>query len=261
LTTTALTLLLVMGTLTASAAPSDKPIRYGDRGDDIKVIQKLLAENGFYAEEIDGIFGNSMLQAVKAFQKSHGLIDDGVPGKETMDYMRRKQAVSDKPISYGDRGDNVKISQRLLAENGFYAGEIDGVFGDSMLHAVKTFQEFHRLPSDGVVGKETMAYMRRMKSVPDRYNRVLTVTASAYTRYDPGNGSYTARGHELRKGLVAVDPQVIPLGTRMYIRGYGYAIADDVGGAIRGNRIDLAFNDRSSALQFGRQNVTVYILD
>jgi 3D (Asp-Asp-Asp) domain-containing protein len=87
------------------------------------------------------------------------------------------------------------------------------------------------------------------------------MSATAYTAYDDGNGSYTYRGNLLRKGLVAVDPAQIPLGTRLYIEGYGYAIADDVGGAIKGNKIDLAFDNRADALQFGRRNVTVHILN
>jgi len=112
-----------------------------------------------------------------------------------------------------------------------------------------------------VAGTETIAFLRRSTSAPDRYSRVMTVTASAYTRYDTGNGAFTSRGHTLRKGLVAVDPNVIPLGTRLFINGYGYAIADDIGGAINGSRIDLAFESRNEALEFGVQKVTVYILD
>jgi 3D (Asp-Asp-Asp) domain-containing protein len=59
---------------------------------------------------------------------------------------------------------------------------------------------------------------------------------------------------------VAVDPRVIPMGTRLFIPGYGVAIAGDTGGAIRGNRIDLGFNSLSDALRFGRRAVTVYRL-
>jgi 3D (Asp-Asp-Asp) domain-containing protein len=61
---------------------------------------------------------------------------------------------------------------------------------------------------------------------------------------------------------VAVDPKVIPLGTNLYIEGYGYAVAADTGGAIKGNKIDLCFEESNSELRkFGRKNVTVYILD
>jgi 3D (Asp-Asp-Asp) domain-containing protein len=62
------------------------------------------------------------------------------------------------------------------------------------------------------------------------------------------------------KGVVAVDPRFIPLGTRLYIENYGYAIAGDTGGAIKGNRIDLAFNSHHEAEAIGRRNVRVMIL-
>lgn len=166
-------------------------------------------------------------------------------------------------IKQGARGDDVKLVQKLLADTGFYAGEIDGIFGGATFAAVRDFQAFAGLTADGVVGKETIAYLQREKTEtePGRYSRQLTMAASAYTVYDAGNGSTTARGHLVRRGLVAVDPNVIPLGTRLYVTGYGYAIADDIGGSIKGNRIDLAFENRDEALQFGRQRVTVYILN
>ena len=84
--------------------------------------------------------------------------------------------------------------------------------------------------------------------------------ATAYTADDPGNSGYTAGGHRLTRGLVSVDPNVIPLGTRLYIEGYGEAVADDTGGAIVGDRIDLGMDDRSEALNFGRRSVVVHIL-
>ena len=71
---------------------------------------------------------------------------------------------------------------------------------------------------------------------------------------------YTATGYRAGHGIVAVDPHVIPLGTKLYIPGYGFAIAGDTGGAIVGNRIDLGFNSISDAMQFGRRTVKVYTL-
>lgn len=60
---------------------------------------------------------------------------------------------------------------------------------------------------------------------------------------------------------IAVDPRVIPLGTKVYIENYGYAIAEDTGGAIKGNKIDVYMNSRSAALSWGRRTVTIYILN
>lgn len=170
-------------------------------------------------------------------------------------------ASTEKVVKQGARGDDVTYLQRLLADAGFYAGPIDGIFGAGTANAVKEFQKQSGLPADGVVGQDTIKFLERASAAPSRYSRSLVMRASAYTSEDAGNGSYTYRGNQLRHGLAAVDPSVIPLGTRLYIEGYGYAIADDIGGSIKGSKIDLAFENRGDALQFGVQKVTVYILD
>ena len=165
------------------------------------------------------------------------------------------------PLKVGMRSSAVATLQYSLTKAGVYGGDIDGVFGDSTLKSVHDFQRIHGLSVDGIVGKETWMYLERAAIEPSRYSREITMRASAYSAQDPGNGNFTCRGNPLHKGLVAVDPGVIPLGTRLYIPGYGYAVADDIGGAIKGNRVDLAFDSRSEALQFGVQYVKVYILD
>ncbi len=92
-----------------------------------------------------------------------------------------------------------------------------------------------------------------------RGGRSLTMMASAYAAGTGGAGWRTATGTGVYKGIVAVDPRVIPLGTKLYIDGYGPAIAADTGGAIKGNRIDLGFGSAGEAIQFGRRTVTVHI--
>lgn len=170
-------------------------------------------------------------------------------------------AQGDKLIKAGMRGEDVQIIQKMLSDAGFFSGDIDGIFGSATLRAVQEFQRSNSLLVDGTVGRETYMYLERSSSEAGRYSRSLNVMASAYTAYDDGNSSYTCRGNLVRKGLVAVDPTVIPLGTRLYIPGYGYAIADDTGGSIKGNIIDLAFDNRSDALQFGVQRITIYVMD
>lgn len=169
--------------------------------------------------------------------------------------------VAGAAISHGMRGDDVRTVQALLSDAGFYAGAVDGVFGGQTAQAVKDFQASNRLTVNGIVDNETFLYLQRFTAEPSRRGRSMSMRASAYSAHDPGNGNYTYRGNLLRKGLVAVDPMVIPLGTRLYIQGYGYAIADDIGGAIKGDRIDVAFDTRSEALDFGLRRVVVYILE
>ncbi len=89
-----------------------------------------------------------------------------------------------------------------------------------------------------------------------RYDRMIQAEATAYTH----TGNNTATGAAPGPGTVAVDPRVIPLGTRLYIEGYGYGTAMDTGGRIVGNRIDVFFNSRQQAVQWGRRTVNVYIL-
>ena len=173
-------------------------------------------------------------------------------------------APADDSIRIGMRGEKVKMLQKLLSEKGFNVGQIDGVFGKLTLTAVKDFQSSGGLTDDGIADKDTLMTLERASNIefnPSRSSRSLTMNASAYSAYDDGNGHYTSGGNLVRKGLVAVDPTVIPMGTRLFIPGYGHAIADDVGGAIKGNRIDMAFGSHSEAMDFGRQQVTVYILD
>ena len=85
--------------------------------------------------------------------------------------------------------------------------------------------------------------------------------ATAYLPTDGNGEGITKMGTLARHGVVAVDPNVIPLGTRVFIPGYGVAIAEDTGSAILGNRIDLCMEDYTSAMIFGRRVVPVYILE
>jgi 3D (Asp-Asp-Asp) domain-containing protein len=84
--------------------------------------------------------------------------------------------------------------------------------------------------------------------------------ATAYTAGCYGCSGITASGQHAGWGIVAVDPRVIPLGTKLFIPGYGHAVAGDTGGAINGNRIDLGMDTIGQALQFGRRDVTVYVI-
>ncbi len=93
----------------------------------------------------------------------------------------------------------------------------------------------------------------------DRMNfreaKFMQATAYTYTGYR------TATGVNPAVGLVAVDPSVIPLGTRLYIEGYGYARAADTGGAVKGDKVDLFMEEYSQCVHWGRRVVKVYMLE
>ena len=92
------------------------------------------------------------------------------------------------------------------------------------------------------------------------YSQVMGMEATAYLPTDGSAEGITAMGIPATYGIVAVDPDVIPLGSRVYIPGYGEALAADTGGAIYGYRIDLCMEDYYQAMEFGRRNVTVFVL-
>jgi len=92
------------------------------------------------------------------------------------------------------------------------------------------------------------------------------MTATAYYAFGRGgndiNGNgITAIGLRARKGIVAVDPRVIPLGTRLYIPGYGEALAADTGGWIKGSRIDLCFETYEECFKWGRRKIKIYLVE
>lgn len=97
---------------------------------------------------------------------------------------------------------------------------------------------------------------------PEGKTMVMEATAYSCNEGFIGGGNLTAMGQDLRVDpmAIAVDPTVIPLGTKLYVEGYGEAIASDTGGAIKGNIIDLHFSDVSQCINWGRRQVSVTIL-
>ncbi|WP_053360736.1 LysM peptidoglycan-binding domain-containing protein [Bacillus sp. FJAT-27251] len=93
----------------------------------------------------------------------------------------------------------------------------------------------------------------------------IMVEATAYTADCAGCIGITKTGVDLKANpnakVIAVDPNVIPLGTKVYVQGYGYATAEDIGGAIKGNRIDVFIPEQSDALAWGRKQVKVTIVE
>lgn len=98
-----------------------------------------------------------------------------------------------------------------------------------------------------------------------RFKKALLMSATGYTAGPESTGKYatgyTYLGMKASYGVVAVDPRVIPLRSRLYIEGYGFAIAGDIGGAIKGNKIDLCFDTVAEANAWGRRKVKVYIIE
>ncbi|SDF08497.1 3D domain-containing protein [Sporomusa acidovorans] len=117
------------------------------------------------------------------------------------------------------------------------------------------------------VSEKTPASEKTSAQAPEDFQKVVEVKATAYAPGAHDNeqwGDKTFLGTTVRPGVVAVDPDVIPLGSRLYIEypdGTGhYATAEDTGGAIKGNRIDVAQSSVDQAYDFGVKNAKVYVL-
>jgi len=111
-------------------------------------------------------------------------------------------------------------------------------------------RETVKAPVTEVIEKSTVGTINGAE-----YSRKFVVKAYSYT-----GGGRTASGKPAAVGRIAVDPRVIPLGTRVYVEGYGFAEAADTGGNIKGNTIDVYYNSLSQCRQWGVRNVTIYIL-
>ena len=118
---------------------------------------------------------------------------------------------------------------------------------------------------DKVVSVGTKAKPIQVASRGSGNGKEIYVTSTAYTASCNGCSGTTATGVNLHANpnakVIAVDPRVIPLGSKVYVEGYGYAIASDTGGAIKGNKIDVFFPSKSDAYRWGRKTVKIKILD
>ncbi len=216
--------------------------------------------DGFNASMTDTV-KNGMNLTIDRVNEYHYTVDEAIPFvvKETTTYSLPKGEYN--VVQQGQAGvlqkqyiaryeNGVKVSEELVSE-AITQQPVDEVREAGLLDVVPT--------SAGNIAVRATYYMQA-------------------TGYDigyescgklPGDPLYgiTATGIRATYGVVAVDPRVIPLGSKLFIQTadgsftYGYALAADTGGAIKGNRIDLCFDSRQEALNFGRRDVIVYVLN
>jgi uncharacterized protein YabE (DUF348 family) len=134
-------------------------------------------------------------------------------------------------------------------------------------------EELKSNPVKEIIELGTTSVYRPSRGGEISYTNKLRVRATAYnadyqsTGKNPGDPGFgiTSTGVKAKRNpsgfsTVAVDPRVIPLGTKIYVEGYGYAIAEDIGGAIKGNRIDLYYNTNNESMNWGSRSVNIYFL-
>ena len=111
-----------------------------------------------------------------------------------------------------------------------------------------------------VVEKEPV-YITNVREI-EKETEWFYFVATGYSANDPlqGTNNITATGKEIKEGMIAVDSKIIPLGTRVEIKDMGVFVAEDIGGKIKGNRIDIYFETKEEAKDFGRQVIWVRVL-
>ena len=235
----------------------------GDRGSEIKTLQNKLRRAGYLDGEADGIYGNDTESAVRALQEEHGLSVTGNVDDATWKLLGGLSAPSagGGTLKAGDRGKRVVKLQNRLLLHGYNPGGSDGIYGAATAEAVRKLQTEEKLERTGMADTNVWERLENAPKFTGKYKKSFQMKSTAYTPTDGGGSGRTALGNYAGKGHAAVDPDVIPLGSIVYIEGYGYAICDDIGGAIQGYVIDVGVDNLEQAYQWGsRDNITVYLI-
>lgn len=142
---------------TASPAPGYQVLKKHDSGEEVTKLQTRLMELGYLEiEEPTDYFGNSTAYAVSLFQRQHGLEQDGVAGEQTQTLLYGRDAQHYMMVE-GAEGRDVKMLQEQLVDLGYLSeGEVDRVYGEKTIEAVKAFQKRNGLSADGKAGEKTL---------------------------------------------------------------------------------------------------------
>ncbi|WP_425590702.1 3D domain-containing protein [Fictibacillus phosphorivorans] len=170
-------------------------------------------------------------------------------------------AMGDHTLRPGTWDNDVYELQGKLKAMGYFDFAVTtGYYGPVTKEAVIKYQKAKGLKVDGIAGQQTF------NSIQNNIQRKgMTVAATAYTVNCEGCSGVTANGTNLKEipyaKVIAVDPDVIPMGSVVFVPGYGYAVAADTGGGINGKEIDVFMKNYSDAVNWGRKNVNITIIN
>ena len=193
---------------------------------------------------------------IKLYEYEEVILEEEVPYKTT---YKNTSTLSKGETQIETEGKNglEKVTYKIKYMNGKEVGR------------EKVKSEVVTKPIDKVVLKGTLQTVTVSNGKKYKVKQILSMTATGYdncyicTHKNPGDWGYgiTASGMKTAPGVVAVDKSIIPLGTKLYVEGYGEAIAADTGSAIIGHKIDLYFETHQEAKQYGKhKDINVYVL-
>ncbi|HEU4964456.1 MAG TPA: 3D domain-containing protein [Bacilli bacterium] len=217
---------------------------------------------------------------LKSVDYMYGNPDTGLlygPPLAAFSGITREKAKQSVPVSRSGAKNLLKDVLRYVPDTLTYQVKS----GDSLYEIAQTFHtKIDTLVAMNNIANPSLLNVGQRLQVPNQektqintglmIDRVINATLTAYTAGPESTGKYpghpgygvTASGRYVQENhTIAVDPRMIPLGTKVYIEGLGVRVADDTGGAIQGNRIDVYMSDLNAAIHFGvKRNVKVYIL-
>lgn len=162
-------------------------LKKGSTGAEVKELQTILKEKGYYNGKVDSDFGDVTLAAVKSYQKKNGLLEDGVVGPVTCKKLQTTTTSSSSvTLKKGSKGTLVQILQQKLRDLGYYNAECDSDFGSKTESALKTYQKYYNLVSDGVYGPLTQKVFNETKVLSETTNSKKLSRALGVTIKDHG---------------------------------------------------------------------------
>lgn len=230
--------------LIADGKEEEHWVPIGSVGQTLQTLKVSLNEGDKVTPDLNNILSSGQSIEVTRFSEKYISQTVKVPFKLEKRKDSSMERGNTKVVSQGQNG-LIQKTIKITYKNGKEVSR--EIIGEKTI----------RKPVNKVVAFGTLSARVVSRGGSIRFSRVLRMNASAYSH----TGNNTASGVYPYKGAVAVDPRVIPMGSRLYIEGYGYAKALDIGSAIRGNRIDLFFDSHSQAVRWGRRYVKVYILE
>lgn len=247
----------------APVSSSSNSFVVGDSGSAVESIQRKLKRLDYLDGGADGIYGGQTAMAVRAFQRDEGLKVTGDVDHKTLVTLNAayEDQTGEFTLSVGDSGNKVIRLQNKLLLHGYNPGVADGVYGEGTAEAVRRLQAEENLSRTGIADGDVWDRLDSAPRFTGRYQKVFHMKSTAYAPMDGNGDGRTALGGYAGKGHAAVDPNVIPLGSIVYIEGYGYAICDDIGGAIKGMVIDVGVDNLQQAYEWGsKSRVNVYLI-
>lgn len=215
--------------------------------------QEVKATTTFNPVVFYGIFGQATKKAIINYKIDHRLPPKPTAGPALLQQLGLSNWSNGQTLSIGDRGPIIWVIQQKLLKQGYFKHASLVKPSDKGYTSV-LLPEYEVIP--GASEKQAVQKHSPVKKI--------TVEATAYTANCPGCIGITKTGINLlkhpNKKVIAVDPDVIPLGTTVYVPGYGYAIAGDIGGAIDGQHIDVYFASKNRALQWGVKQITIKVI-